>query len=384
VIPNHPEVELQSALVRAGSQKYWEMHMAIHKSGSVTAVKGLVRVLVVDDSAFVRKAVSQILSRSPFIEIVGIAGDGLEALEKVEKLHPDVVTLDLMMPGMDGLEFLTKQMTLNPLPIVVVSTANTQDEMVLKALEAGAVDFVHKPSQLAAPTIFQMGDELIEKVKAAAEIRLNRFDLTPTVLRSQATGDSIRGRGNVDAVVIGISTGGPQALRYLIPQFAETFPVPIAVVLHMPVGYTEMFADKLNMLSSLRVVEAREGDSFRAGTVLIAPGGRHLTFRRISDGSVAVHLDLRPSETPHRPSVDVLFESAAEVFGARTLGIVMTGMGADGLVGSSCIKAEGGRIYTEDEETCVVYGMPSSVVEAGFSDRSVRLDSMVDAIMEVV
>jgi len=358
--------------------------MAIHKSGSVTAVKGLVRVLVVDDSAFVRKAVSQILSRSPFIEIVGIAGDGLEALEKVEKLHPDVVTLDLMMPGMDGLEFLTKQMTLNPLPIVVVSTANTQDEMVLKALEAGAVDFVHKPSQLAAPTIFQMGDELIEKVKAAAEIRLNRFDLTPTVLRSQATGDSIRGRGNVDAVVIGISTGGPQALRYLIPQFAETFPVPIAVVLHMPVGYTEMFADKLNMLSSLRVVEAREGDSFRAGTVLIAPGGRHLTFRRISDGSVAVHLDLRPSETPHRPSVDVLFESAAEVFGARTLGIVMTGMGADGLVGSSCIKAEGGRIYTEDEETCVVYGMPSSVVEAGFSDRSVRLDSMVDAIMEVV
>ena len=358
--------------------------MANHKAGSVSTVKGLVRVLVVDDSAFVRKAVSQILSRSPFIEIVGIAGDGNEALEKVEKLHPDVVTLDLMMPGMNGLEFLTKQMTLSPVPIVVVSTANTQDEMVLKALEAGAVDFVHKPSQMAESTIFQMGDELIEKVKAAAEIRLNRFDLTPTGLRSEASDDSIRGKGNVDAIVIGISTGGPQALRYLIPQFAGTFPVPIAVVLHMPVGYTEMFADKLNMLSSLRVVEAREGDSFRAGTVLIAPGGRHLTFRRISDGSVAVHLDLRPSETPHRPSVDVLFESAAEVFGARTLGIVMTGMGSDGLVGASCVKAQGGRIYTEDEETCVVYGMPSSVVDAGFSDRSIRLDSMVDAILEVV
>jgi two-component system, chemotaxis family, protein-glutamate methylesterase/glutaminase len=150
------------------------------------------------------------------------------------------------------------------------------------------------------------------------------------------------------------------------------------------VGYTELFADKLNTLSSLRVMEAKEGDSFRAGTVLIAPGGRHLTFRRISDGSVVVHLDLRPSETPHRPSVDVLFESAAEVFGARTLGVVMTGMGSDGLAGSSCIKAEGGRIFTEAEETCVVYGMPSSVVEAGFSDRSVRLDSMANAIMEVV
>ena len=358
--------------------------MAIRKTGGVGIVKGLVRVLVVDDSAFVRKAVSQILARSPFIEVVGIAGDGEEALEKVHELRPDVVTLDLMMPGMDGLEFLTRQMKLSPLPIVVVSTARNQDDMVLKALESGAVDFVHKPSQLAAATIFQMGDELIEKVKGAAEIHLNRFDLIPTALRPQSAGEAIHGTGIVDAVVIGISTGGTQALRYLIPQFAETFPVPVAVVLHMPVGYTEIFADKLNTLSRLRVMEAKEGDSFRAGTVLIAPGGRHLTFRRTSDGSVAVHLDLRPSETPHRPSVDVLFESAAEIFGARTLGIVMTGMGSDGLAGASCIKAQGGRIYTEGEETCVVYGMPSSVVEAGFSDRSVRLDSMIDAIMEVV
>jgi two-component system chemotaxis response regulator CheB len=358
--------------------------MAIHKTGGVSTMTGLVRVLVVDDSAFVRKAVSQILSRSPFIEVVGIAGDGEEALEKVEKLHPDVVTLDLMMPGMDGLEFLTRQMALGPLPIVVVSTSSEQDDMVLKALEAGAVDFVHKPSQLAASTIFQMGDELIEKVKAAAEIRLNRFDLVPIALRPHAAAESHRGTEIVDAVVIGISTGGPQALRYLIPQFAESFPVPIAVALHMPVGYTEMFADKLNTLSKLRVMEAKEGDAFRAGTVLIAPGGRHLTFRRTMDGSVVVHLDLRPAETPHRPSVDVLFESAAEIFGARTLGVVMTGMGSDGLAGSSCIKAQGGRIYTESEETCVVYGMPASVVDAGFSDRSVRLDSMVDAIMEVV
>jgi len=358
--------------------------MSVIRTDGIGAVKGLVRVLVVDDSAFVRKAVSQILSRSPFIEVVGIAGDGEEALEKVGKLHPDVVTLDLMMPGMDGLGFLARQMALRPLPIVVVSTADSQHDMVLKALEAGAVDFVHKPSQLAAAEIFQMAEELIEKVKAAGAISLKRLDPFPLATPPAENTGSIHGTGIVDVVVIGISTGGPQGLKYLIPQFAEDFPVPIAVVLHMPVGYTEMYAEKLNSLSGLHVTEAREGDLFRAGVVLIAPGGRHLTFRRNSEESVVAHLDARPQDTPHRPSVDVLFESAAEIFGARTLGIVMTGMGSDGLVGASCIKAQNGHVYTEAEETCVVYGMPAAVAEAGFSDRSVPLNLMASAIMEVV
>ncbi len=358
--------------------------MLVSKTESVNTVKALVRVLVVDDSAFVRKAVSQILSRSPFIEVVGIAGDGEEALEKVEKLHPDVVTLDLMMPGMGGLEFLTRQMALSPLPIVVVSTASSHHDLVLKALEAGAVDFVHKPSHFAAATLFEMSDELIEKVKAAGTIRLNRFEPRMLDFPPEAGTGSIHGSGIVDAIVIGISTGGPQGLKYLIPEFAKNFPVPIAVVMHMPVGYTEMFADKLNTLSNLKVMEAKEGDRFHAGVVLIAPGGWHLTFRRNPDKSVVVHLDLRPYETLHRPSIDVLFESAAEIFGARTLGVVMTGMGSDGLMGASCIKAQRGHVFTEAEESCVVYGMPAAVVEAGFSDRSVPMGLMARAIMEVV
>ena len=354
----------------------------VEEGGSI--LKGLVRVLVVDDSAYVRKTIKQILSRSPFIEVIGIAGDGEQALEMVKELHPDVVTLDLMMPGLDGLGFLTKQMASRPLPVIVVSTASDQNDLVLKALEAGAVDFVHKPSMSATEKIFEMSDELIEKVKKAATIRLKRFEPARLVKPFVVTSGPVRRTGSVDAVVIGISTGGPQGLKYLIPQLAENFPVPVAVVLHIPVGYTEMYAAKLDELSRLKVMEAKEGDPLRAGVVLIAPAGRHLTFRRNGNNSVTAHLDARPFDMPHRPSVDVLFESAAEIFRNRTLGVVMTGMGSDGRQGASCIKAQGGRIYTEAEETCVVYGMPAAVVEAGLSDRSIPLDRLAEAILEVV
>jgi two-component system chemotaxis response regulator CheB len=347
-------------------------------------VKSLIRVLVVDDSAFARKIIRQMLSRSPFIEVVGIAGDGEEALEKTRELNPDVVTLDLMMPGLDGLGFLTKQMADRPLPVIVVTTASGYEDLVLKALEAGAVDFLHKPSMLATETLFEMSDELIEKVKGAATIRVKRFDPASWETTRGVKPQPLRGTGTVDAIVIGISTGGPQGLKYLIPQFPETFAVPIAVVLHIPVGYTEMYAMKLDEISPLHVCEAKEGDPFRAGVVLIAPAGRHLTFRRNRDGSVVSHLDVKPSDTLHRPSVDILFESAAETFGDRTLGVVMTGMGSDGRCGASSIKSQGGRVFTEAEETCVVYGMPATVVEAGLSDRAVPLDRLAAAIMEVV
>jgi two-component system chemotaxis response regulator CheB len=347
-------------------------------------MNSVIRVLIVDDSAFVRKTIRQILSRSPFIEVVGIAGDGEEALEKVAELLPDVVTLDLMMPVLDGLGFLTRQMAIRPLPVIVVSTANSQQELVLQALEAGAVDFIHKPSMLATDALFEMNEELIDKVKTAATIHLHRLDPALSVKPAVVTPGSAPGTKSVDVIVIGISTGGPQGLKYLIPQFAADFPVPIAVVLHIPVGYTEMYASKLNELSRLSVTEAKEGDLLRAGVVLIAPAGRHLTFRRNLGTAVMAHLDRWPSDTLHKPSVDVLFESAAQIFGDRTLGIVMTGMGSDGRRGALCIKKQGGRVYTEAEETCVVYGMPATVVEAGLSDRSIPLDRMAEAIMEVV
>jgi two-component system, chemotaxis family, protein-glutamate methylesterase/glutaminase len=184
--------------------------------------------------------------------------------------------------------------------------------------------------------------------------------------------------------VIGISTGGPQALKRLIPQLPEDFPVPVVMVMHMPVGYTEMYAAKLNDLSPLEVREAAEGDEVKPGRVFLAPAGRHLLFQRAANGKVTTHLDARPFDSLHRPSVDVLFQSAAEVYGNRLLGVVMTGMGSDGKQGAAWIKAQGGLVFTEAASSCVVYGMPSVVKEAGLSDKSIALDDMARAIMEVV
>ena len=344
----------------------------------------VLRVLVVDDSAYVRKVIKQMLSRSPFIEVVGAARDGNEALEMVEQLRPDVVTCDLIMPVLDGVGFVREQMSRRPVPIVIVSIANDGSELALTALDAGAVDFVQKPTALATEKMFEINDELVEKVKAAAGVQMAR--LQTTLVREPAVSlptDAPRA-GLVDIVVLGISTGGPQALKYLIPQLPENFPVPLVMVMHMPVGYTEMYAQKLGEISRLKVSEAREGDVVKAGAVLLAPAGRHLTLNRQANGTVVAHLDARPFDSTHRPSVDVLFQSAAELFGSRTLGVVMTGMGSDGKQGAAWIKSQGGLVFTEAEQSCIVYGMPLSVVEAGLSDKSVPLERMAQSILEVV
>ena len=340
------------------------------------------RVLVVDDSAYVRKVIKQMLSRSPFIDVVGTARDGEEALGLVEELHPDVVTLDLIMPGMGGLGFVRQQMARTPVPVLIVSIANETSQLVLDALDAGAIDFVQKPSALATDKVFEMSDELVEKVKAAGSVRLSAVKPAPAV--RQPTVESRRKASTrVGVVVIGISTGGPQALKQLIPQLPADFPAPIAIVMHMPVGYTELYAQRLDELSSLKVREAQEGDELRAGTVLLAPAGRHLTFR--GDASrVTAHVDARPFDTLHRPSVDVLFRSAADTFGSEVLGVIMTGMGDDGKQGASHIKSKGGIVFAEAEESCVVFGMPRAVVEAGLASRTIPLPKMADAIMEAV
>lgn len=342
----------------------------------------LTRVLVVDDSAFVRKVISQMLARSPFVEVVGTARDGDEALEMVERLEPDVVTLDLMMPRVDGIEFLRRQMANRPVPVVVCSITHESGASALEALELGAVEFVQKPTALATDRIFEIADELLAKVKAAstAHHRQPRAALPAEPAVDRATIAQRR----ADIVVIGISTGGPQALRYLVPRIPENFPAPIAIVLHMPVGYTAMYAERLDQISSLHVVEAQDGDQITAGRVYLAPAGRHLSFVRGDDGETRAHLDLRPLDVQHRPSVDVLFQSAADVYGDRVLGVVMTGMGSDGLAGSAHIQAHGGRVITEAESSCVVYGMPRAVVEAGISNRVATLGDMAACISEMV
>lgn len=347
----------------------------------------VIRVLVVDDSAYVRKVVKEMLSRSSLIEVVGVARNGREALELVQELKPDVVTCDLIMPELDGVGFVCEQMTRRRIPIIIMSIASETGDAALRALDAGAVDFIQKPTALATEKILEVSDELIEKIKMAAAIPMARVRATsPTTVTPAAktTVAKVEGRRLVDLIVLGISTGGPQALKQLIPELPSDFPVPIAMVMHMPVGYTEMYAHTLDAKSKLRVREARDGDELIAGTALLAPAGRHLTLKRQEDGKVVAHLDARPFDMLHRPSVDVLFQSAAELYQNRVLGIVMTGMGSDGKQGAAWIKSQGGLIYTESEETCVVYGMPGSVVAAGLSDRSVPLDRMALAMQEVV
>lgn len=338
-----------------------------------------VRVLVVDDSAYVRKVIKEMLSRSPMVEVVGTARDGDQALEMVERLKPDVVTCDLIMPATDGVEFIRKQMALRPVPIVVVSIAAESSERVLSALDAGAVEFVQKPTALATEKILEIAEDLVAKVKAAAGAPVARLR-QPAVIASAPMPTSFNNR--YDLLVIGVSTGGPQGLKAVIPRLPATFPAPVAIVLHMPIGYTEAYAKRLDETSALTVVEAREGEEVRPGVVFVAPAGRHLTFRRDSKGVVRTRLDVSPLDTPHRPSVDVLFQSASEVYGDRVLALVMTGMGDDGRQGAAWIKARGGTVLTEAEETCVVYGMPRSIVEAGLSDDSIPLDRLTEAIVE--
>jgi two-component system, chemotaxis family, protein-glutamate methylesterase/glutaminase len=338
----------------------------------------IIRVLVVDDSAFVRKIVREMLSGDAGIDVVGAARDGEEALELVEALRPNVVTCDLVMPRLDGVGFVRKQMARRPLPILILSSASEDADKVLDALSAGAVDLVRKPTALATNDLLVIRGKLLERVKAAAGVPAR--SLVDSVPAPRV--EHVNAKTKAAIVVLGISTGGPQALRRLMPLFPACFPVPIAIVLHMPVGYTALYAEKLNELCALEVREAREGDLLRGGTAYIAPAGRHLSLRKTRSGEVECVLSVHPLDKLHRPSVDVLFRSAAEVFGDRVLGVVMTGMGDDGKEGAGWIKAQGGTVFTEAEKSCIIYGMPRSVAEAGLSDAAVPLEEMAQAINE--
>lgn len=340
-----------------------------------------VRVLVVDDSAYIRKVVKEMLSRSPALEVVGTARDSEEALELVEQLKPDVVTCDLIMPGTDGVDFIQRQMSRRRLPIVIVSMAGESSERVLSGLDAGAIDFVQKPTALATERVFDVAEELVAKVIAASGASMRELPQAQPAREAISTAPF---QNRYSALVVGVSTGGPQGLKSVIARLPADFPIPVAVVLHMPIGYTEAYAKRLDELSALTVVEAHDGDEFRPGVVLVAPAGRHLKLQREADGRVISRLDVRPLDTPHRPSVDVLFQSAAEIYGDRVLGVVMSGMGSDGRDGAAWIKARGGAVLTEAEETCIVYGMPRSIVEAGLSDEEVPLYRLTSAIIDRV
>jgi Chemotaxis response regulator containing a CheY-like receiver domain and a methylesterase domain len=341
-----------------------------------------VRVLVVDDSAFARKVVREIFATDPRVQIVGAARDGEEALELTATLQPDLVISDLRMPRMNGVDFVKRQMAVRPLPILILSSASQDEVEVVEALNAGAIEVVQKPTALATDDLKNVRDALVEKVHGALSVPVQNLmrELAPQAAVSEPVAPVERRQQKADIVVIGISTGGPQALRRMLPLFPADFPVPIAIVLHMPVGYTALYAEKLNEICALKVKETADGDVLRPGLVLIAAAGRHLVFRRTADHQVVAQSTMQPLEKIHRPSADVLFRSAAEVFGERVLAVVMTGMGDDGKEGAAWVKANGGRVITEAEKSCVIYGMPRSVVEAGLSDEVVALDEMAQTI----
>lgn len=340
-----------------------------------------IRILIVDDSAFARKVLREILALSDLVEVVGTARDGEEALEMTGNLNPDLVICDLRMPNVDGVTFVRRQMLVKPLPILIVSAAAQDAAEVVDALSAGAIDVIQKPSALATDDLRSVRESLIAKIAQAMSVPTSNLATPATVLLPAVRKDRSRPT-KIDIVVLGISTGGPQALRRLIPLLPADFPVPMAIVLHMPVGYTALYAEKLNELCALEVREAADGDILKPGRVLLAAAGRHLTFQRNAVGDILAQLSLQPLDKIHRPSVDVLFRSAAEQFQDRVLAVVMTGMGDDGTEGAAWVKAQGGTVLTEAEKSCIIYGMPRSVAEAGLSDQAVPLEEMAQAIME--
>ncbi len=333
-----------------------------------------IRVLVVDDSAFARKVVRESLETSPLLEVVGIARDGIDALEKIATLKPDVITLDLVMPNLDGLGVLAALTPEQRARVVVVSMADGESDIGVAALAYGIFDLVHKPTALAVASLQEIAEELVTKVYLAAAQPRGRV---PEVVASEPLPAPRTPSERV--VLIGTSTGGPQALSRLLKELPADFPAPIAMVLHIPVGYTGPLAERLDAECAIDVLEAEEGMLLRPGLAILARAGVHL--RLVGSGDeIRAHLDPEPRGSVHRPSVDVLFQSAAECLGPRALAVVLTGMGDDGLLGARAIHAAGGQILTEAEGSCVVYGMPRVVQEAGLSAAETHLARMAGEI----
>jgi two-component system chemotaxis response regulator CheB len=336
-----------------------------------------IRVLVVDDSALMRKLIPAILARDSSIEVVGTAMDGAFALKKIEELRPDVVTLDLEMPRMDGMETLRLIMRRAPLPVILFSTHSKEGGYsTFKALALGAVDFVAKPKDAAAGHLEEIADQLIAKIKVAK--RAAGRKLPPAVVEDEPSVPKKGSRPPLPprrVIAIGISTGGPNALQYVLTQIPADFQSTIVIVQHMPEGFTEMFAKRLDECCALEVHEARSGDLLLAGRVLICPGNRHIMVRRMPRGDMAVLSD-GPPVNGHRPSADVLFHSVAQEFGLTAVGVLMTGMGDDGAEGLGAIKSAGGMTIAQSEESCVVSGMPKAAILKGYANKIIPLDGL--------
>ena len=343
-----------------------------------------IRVLVVDDSPSVRRALINGLSKDRRIEVVGFARDGIDALERVQALEPDVVTLDVEMPRLNGVRALERIMAECPTPVVMVSSITARGAKVtIEALELGAVDFVLKKASFGSRAVDGLIEELTQKIRHAATANVKGLagaqaaseDVGATTTSPVAT-STVTPPQEKRIVVIASSTGGPQALRLVIPSLPGDLPVPVLIVQHLPAGFTARLSESLDRSSALTVEEAHPGSKPEPGRVLIAPGGLHMVLSEA--GAIKLTLDER--ECGVRPAANPMMESVAAVYGASTLGVVLTGMGSDGTRGAGLIKEAGGEVIVEHEATCVVYGMPKSVVKAGYADRIVPLPKVASEI----
>lgn len=341
----------------------------------------MIKVLVVDDSAFMRKAISTMLDKAPDIKVLGVARDGEEGLEMVRSLDPDVVTMDIEMPRMDGLTALRRIMMESPRPVLMISSLTTEGaESTLKALELGAADYISKQLSRVSLDIIRIEKDLLAKVRAIAGRKVAasaaRAKPAPVEAKRIKGGRLLR-----DLVAIGVSTGGPPAVQKVLSALPGDFPVGIVIAQHMPEAFTGPFAARLDKLCKVSVKEAETGDVVRPGTVFVAPGGKHLVINR-EGGQLTLKVTPEPADALYKPSANVLISSVADALSSRALGVILTGMGSDGMEGIRELKDKGGRALAQSDSTCVVYGMPKAIVDARLSDEVVDIDDMGAAIID--
>ncbi len=349
-------------------------------------MSGPVKVLVVDDSAFMRKAITGMLNSDPDIIVIGEAQDGEDAVRKVKSLAPDVVTLDIEMPRLNGLEALRHIMKERPVPVIMVSSLTDEGAReTMKALDIGAVDYVPKHLSGNIVNISNIKDDIVSKVKQVGRSKLKpgrSAGIKPAVVLVHEFHER-QDANRIDLVIIGSSTGGPKSLQEVLPRLPANFPAGIVVVQHMLPLFTASFAERMRELCQIEVREAKDGDLIKPGLALIAKGGYQLTVNRSKRADVSVKLTTEP-KTIHMPSVDVAMESAASAYNGRVLGVIMTGMGQDGCSGLKMIKKMNGRVIAQDEETSVIFGMPKAAIDSGVVDKIVPLGKIADEIINML
>lgn len=349
-----------------------------------------IRVIVIDDSAFMRKVISDIINEDYRCEVVAVAKDGKDGLNKIKEYKPDVVTLDVQMPEMNGFEMLKHCDKKNPIPVIMLSSLTSEGAKdTIKALEYGAVDFVTKPKNIFSVNSDEIKKELVDKIVVASKIPLHKIVVDEKVITSYNKKIVInKDIDNKDdevnnIITIGTSTGGPKALQKVIPKLPADINGGVVIVQHMPPGFTKSLANRLNTLSNIIVKEAEDGDILKKGVAYIAPGDKHLELRRIVKNKYRIVLTSNDPVRGHRPSVDVMFNSISKVAKCNVVGVVMTGMGADGSEGAVNLKRHNSAyIIAQDEKSCVVYGMPKAVVEKGVTDEVVSIDMISKTILK--